>query len=257
MFEGGYDLPDAHTYIHETGHILGLEDYYTYDPYDWGAAGLLDMMDGNIGDHNAYSKALLGWTKPYVVQDDCTITIRPFVESGDFIIVGNNWNGSMFDEYLMLEYYTPTSLNHFDSLSPYPFSSRMFTESGVKVYHIDSRLGTYRQSAYDNNWKFTNYTDEIELSLNSYSQVMASNTASKSLVDKSHKLIHLLEASGSNSLMTGHSIAATNYTLFKEGDSFGATTFKSFTFNDESPLPFTFQITSIDENGATLSFNRL
>ncbi len=28
---------DAHTFIHETGHILGLDDYYTYDYDDYGA----------------------------------------------------------------------------------------------------------------------------------------------------------------------------------------------------------------------------
>lgn len=56
------------TAIHETGHVLGLPDYYSYnaqlvehDP-SW-RTGILtfDMMNNNIGDHNAYSKWLLGW----------------------------------------------------------------------------------------------------------------------------------------------------------------------------------------------------
>ena len=49
---------DAHTVVHETGHALGLLDYYSTG-YDGStpAAGI-DMMDHNVGDHNAYSK----WT---------------------------------------------------------------------------------------------------------------------------------------------------------------------------------------------------
>ncbi|MEY3692280.1 MAG: hypothetical protein RLZZ388_451, partial [Bacillota bacterium] len=49
---------DAHVFIHEVGHLLGLQDYYSYDREagDWGPAGALDMMDFNIGDHNGFSK---------------------------------------------------------------------------------------------------------------------------------------------------------------------------------------------------------
>ncbi|HOH67937.1 MAG TPA: hypothetical protein PLX93_01265, partial [Bacilli bacterium] len=39
---------DAHTIIHESGHALGADDYYTYDEKDWGALGGTDMMDYNI-----------------------------------------------------------------------------------------------------------------------------------------------------------------------------------------------------------------
>jgi len=49
---------DARTIIHETGHMLGLEDYYDYsdeDNYNSGGLGGADMMDGAYGDHNPFS----------------------------------------------------------------------------------------------------------------------------------------------------------------------------------------------------------
>ena len=56
------------TAIHETGHALGLPDYYSYnssyvekDPSYRTGILTFDMMNNNIGDHNAYSKWLLGW----------------------------------------------------------------------------------------------------------------------------------------------------------------------------------------------------
>lgn len=252
--EGGYKLPDAHTFVHETGHLLGLEDYYSYDYRDWGAVGLLDMMDGNIGDHNAYSKSLLNWTTPYIVEKPCSITLKPFADSGDFIILGNDWNGSMYDEYLMIEYYTPFGLNAFDSLKKYTNSSQMFTECGVKVYHIDSRLGIYRIDRMTEKWQFMKYTDKVVSTFDSYSVVMASNTASRSMMNKDHKLIHLLEATGYNSLKDGHSISAKNKALFQKGDDFGITKFKNFQFHDGSKSPLSFVIDELNEDGATITF---
>ena len=46
--------------IHETGHVLGLDDYYSYSGATNGIA-TVDMMNDNTGDHNAFSKWLLGW----------------------------------------------------------------------------------------------------------------------------------------------------------------------------------------------------
>ena len=144
--QNGVAVTDAHTFIHETGHVLGLDDYYNYDENStYGAAGKIDMMDYNIGDHNAYSKMLLGWTMPKVVTGDTTITIAPFESSGDCILVrgDSTWNQTAMDEYLLIEFSTPTGLNYLDSLQPYTGGVQHFTESGIKIYHIDSRLGVF------------------------------------------------------------------------------------------------------------------
>jgi M6 family metalloprotease-like protein len=57
------------TLIHETGHAFGLADYYDYDPTigPSGGVGGLDMMDGNWGNHCAFSRWLLDWIKPEVI----------------------------------------------------------------------------------------------------------------------------------------------------------------------------------------------
>ena len=56
----------AQTIIHETGHVLGLPDYYQYASQQGGSAdrtGILtfDIMMQNQGDHNGFSKWMLGW----------------------------------------------------------------------------------------------------------------------------------------------------------------------------------------------------
>lgn len=66
------DAWSANTLIHETGHVLGLPDYYSYAGQSGGTdnGGILtfDMMMGNQGDHNGFSKWMLGW----VGADDVT-----------------------------------------------------------------------------------------------------------------------------------------------------------------------------------------
>ena len=71
----GNAKPDAHTFIHETGHMIGLDDYYSYDrgKGDYGGLGGLDMMDFNIGDHNGYSKWMLGWLHPQMVKNQVSL----------------------------------------------------------------------------------------------------------------------------------------------------------------------------------------
>src|SRR5205085_9571813 len=57
------------TLIHEMGHAFGLPDYYDYEPGNGpdGGLGGLDMMDANVGNHNAFSRWLLDWIQPDVI----------------------------------------------------------------------------------------------------------------------------------------------------------------------------------------------
>ena len=136
---------DAHTYIHETGHLMGLEDYYVAakeeGEQNYGPMGGLDMMDYNILDHNAWSKYAYGWIKPYVVDDSCEIVLKPSCTSGEAIILPTTggFNGSAFDEYIMMEFYTPDLLNYQDSFVGYSSYPHGFTENGVRIYHVDAR----------------------------------------------------------------------------------------------------------------------
>lgn len=163
-----YGEPDAHTFIHETGHLLGLTDYYptidiantdkksgnktgktneedpaseeeekplvTPEP-----TGRIDMMDCSIGDETSFSKMMLNWTRPIYVYDSCEVTINSFVESGDVVLLANNWNKTVFDEYYLFEYYTPTGLNTYD-VSVGNSEAKLPKIPGIKIYHVDSRL---------------------------------------------------------------------------------------------------------------------
>ena len=150
---------DAHTLIHETGHMLGLDDYYTYDELETpiSATGGLDMMDLNIGDHNSFSKFSLGWINPLVINGETSITLKPFNESGEALILkGSNTSlNSPFNEYFIVEYYTPNNLFTLDCSSHYRENyPRYYDYNGLRIYHIDSRLispkGEYYSSDYFN-----------------------------------------------------------------------------------------------------------
>ena len=92
--------------IHETGHALGLPDLYDldYSKGPTGGAGGMDIMALNWGDHNAYSKWLLNWTSPRIINsaNNETITLNPVsgdADSNSVIVfpgATNNPNKEMF-----------------------------------------------------------------------------------------------------------------------------------------------------------------
>ncbi len=160
MYAGPYSAkPDAHTYIHEFGHALGLSDYYdTQANANSGLSytspmGGLDMMDFNIGDHSAFSKYALGWLEPTRVYGDygeVELTLRPSNESGDAIILtSSDFNGTPFDEYFMIEYLnvenSEDNLNYYDSVNGYPSTISLgkkdyfYKKSGIRITHVDAR----------------------------------------------------------------------------------------------------------------------
>jgi len=138
------DGVDAHTFIHETGHLTSLPDYYSYDissATSSGCQGGLAMMDLNIGDQDAFSKMSLGWADPYVVTEDCIVTINPNEATGDCVLLADNWNGTAFDEYMLFDLQTPTGLNKLDSENSYSSRPLYFNKPGVRAYHVDARMG--------------------------------------------------------------------------------------------------------------------
>lgn len=254
MYDGGYKLPDAHTYIHETGHLLGLDDYYSYDQDD-APCGAIDMMDANIIDHNPFSKLLLGWVEPRIVQKEQEYQLAPFENEGDFLIIpSGQFNGSPFDEYLIIEYYTPTNLNALDSKAPYLGNGiKGYSKPGIRVFHVDSRLGLFRYNYALNGYLFSGYTENIEVDsryLTYYTNIAHSNTLSES-IDRC-KLLTLMESSGRYTLNRGDGCASDD-SLFYKLDNFGKTVYRDFTFNDGQKLLFDFVITDINDDYATLN----
>ena len=220
---------DAHTAIHEVGHLLGLDDYYQYDEdQTFDPSGAIEMHSYNIGDDNIYSKFALGWVNPYYVETNGSVTLglRSSAYYGDAIILNNSWNKNALDEYIIIEYYTPQGMNEADANSPYKpngnKANRMYTVNGFRIYHIDSRLVELQTRG-----TATGYVDSIG---KGFYAVGASNSPSRShlgdfLPKKNaidYKYVHLLESNGTNTFKSGN--YATNETLFKKGSSFVAST---------------------------------
>ena len=131
---------DAHTFIHEMGHVLGLEDYYDYYDTDLVPAGGFSMQDWNMGGHDPYSVMGYGWADPYIPTTTTTLTINDFQSSHDVILLSNHTVDSPFDEYILVELYTPTGLNQLDSQYDYANYDHGPQTTGVRIWHVDSRL---------------------------------------------------------------------------------------------------------------------
>ena len=158
--------------IHETGHSLGLPDYYDYDGSQGpdGGVGGLDQMDGNWGDHNCFSKYVLGWVAP--------------------TIAFTNLN----DEPLDKSYATPDAvvfMPGFDPVSPWSeyfmaqnrFRSgvdQTYPANGMLLWHVDARVDEWGGFNWDNSYA-------------------------------AHKLLRLMEADGLEQIENGGSANAGDY----------------------------------------------
>lgn len=149
MYAQGKSKVDAHTFIHESGHLLGSNDYYNYNrSSSQKPLGDIDMMDHNIGDHNSYTKMAYGWTDPIYVEGNAKIKIKTAqLYKDNFILINQNWNKTAFDEYLLLELSTPLGVNKLDSEKNYSSGyPRVYWEPGIKMYHVDARLAKFESS---------------------------------------------------------------------------------------------------------------
>lgn len=251
---------DGHTIIHETGHALGLPDYYDYD-YKRYPIGNVDMMAYNVGDHNSYSKSLLGWVDPIVVTGPTTVTINSFTDTGDCIMVpyktyfqdtDDKYNNTFYTEYLAIELYTPTGVNENDSKYSYQSSyPKCPTKTGIKIFHVDSRLGIYDYSS--STGKFEGYTTSIvSTGTSKYVMNANSNTGSKTVKKDDGGYQWLIEYVP-NSSSNGSTI--TNDTLFVEGNTFGYDDeYKDYMFNSGNAFGYKFTIDSMSETSATITF---
>jgi M6 family metalloprotease-like protein len=166
--------------IHETGHALGLPDYYDYDGSvgpDGGVGGL-DMMDANQGDHNCFSKFLLDWIDP-VVYGSGTRT-EPLDASGntrDAVVFMTSPPTDQFGEFFMVQ-----NRHRVENDTGFP-------SDGLLVWHVDARLNVSGTNFVYNN----SYTD--------------------------HKLLRLMEADGLEEIEAGLAADAGDYYNAGEGIS--------------------------------------
>lgn len=261
MDEGKTNKPDPHTYIHEFGHLLGLTDYYSYDYLEDGGryapAGKVNMQDYNVGDQDSYSKFLLDWTVPNVVTKEEEITINKFESSGDCILVpaSTDYENSPLDEYLLIDLYSPTGLNECDSKNS--SEPRTFSEVGIKIYHVDSRLAKIDWDDENEISTFVEWADKPTydyLTANGqkpyYYDIAASNTESYCLNSTDYKRLNLL-SSNEGSVNNHYYLdrGATNDDLYHEGD-----VIETFSFNNGNSLCYKIEIKSIIDGKATIGF---
>ncbi len=274
MYEGTKSKKrDAHTFIHETGHLLGLDDYYVSTrnesyPNNYGPVGFVDMMDANVIDHNSFSKFALGWVNPYVPTSSCTIELKPASTSGEFVLLptSDGWNGMPFDEYMVLEYYTPEGLNAADSEMVYSNGIQGMTNRGIRIYHVDARLVEPNSSGT----KIKGYTDKISASDTVY--LANSNTAAYNYMDQKDRLIQVIDCSSKKNYDAEYDstkkrpYTVSNSSLFTAGKTFSyasyANSFPNYyfnrtsTMNDDTTLPWTVNVTSISNEKATLTITK-
>ena len=171
------------TIIHETGHALGVPDYYDYDDAigPRGGVGSLDIMD-STGDHNCFSKFMLNWITPTVVSSGSqTVSLRASGLFPDAVLfMPGAAPGRIFDEFFMVQ-------NRYRSGN----DTNLFTGSdGLILWHVDSRLDSWNYDfLYDNS-----YT--------------------------AHKLLRLMEADGLEQIETWN-VSANAGDYYKAGMTFG------------------------------------
>ncbi len=253
-----YSKPAAHTYIHESGHLFGFDDYYDYDG-TVSPAGGIDMMDHNIIDHNMFSKFTANWKMPYVPVGDSDILLRPAATTGDFIIINDNWNGTAYDEYILIEYYTPTGLNEHDSTSPTGYNGvKGYNISGVRIWHVDARL-----LRISNN-QTTKYWSDKVLAPNLsayYIDYATSNTPSMNNAHSSLRRLQLLDGQGRSQNWANNLWLANNTALFLQGATIGSNDWgrylmKRATFNDGSVIGYSVEIGLMNAEGVTIKIRK-
>ena len=263
--------PDAHTMTHEYGHCLSLPDYYItdYNPEDYGAMGCLDMMDNNIGDHNAYSKMCYGWINPRRIAGhtgSLTLTLNSTTKTGDTIIIPapDGWRNTYMDQYLVVEFLTPEGVAKADGEKQYlGYYPKYYSQAGIRILHIDSRMGVYQYSGAgaQAGYKFAGYTPAVSTSLErAYVRVAADNTMTRSCYPD-YKIAEVLPSDGRS--IKDHSGNANDACLYYEGDSFGQNgiweNFKMNGISGEKDKEFGFKIhvDKIDgNNSATITISR-
>lgn len=169
-FSGEIVLNNIRVYCHELMHNIGQPDLYDYDEkltvstfytpndandhplYDWcimgyGGYGILSIRSDNPSHLCGWSKKLLGWVTPIVLNDGAThdIVIENIETSSQNSLYLLPIGGS---EYFLLEYRNPHSTAKFDKtdsdFSVYFYNELTFgcdtLDRGLLITHVDDQF---------------------------------------------------------------------------------------------------------------------
>ena len=253
---------DSHCFIHEFGHVLGLPDYYDYGDLHSPAGGF-SMQDYNVGGHDPYSILAYGWGEAYIPTETTTIKINDFQSSHDVILLANHEVTSPFDEYLLLEFYSPTELNKFDSdycyRGSYPQGP---AEYGIRVWHVDARLVYFDTQSW-------NWSDTLTSDVNSGYVTQAFSNTSYNPPTTTEDYFYPL---GSESavfnilqLIRSDNVMDENFSkdnMFMDKSTFSMEDYSSqfineTNMNDGQPLGWTFKVNTIEDSVASIKVIKL
>lgn len=251
-----YSNVDSHTFIHEMGHVLGLQDYYDYNSIASPVGGFT-MQDNNVGGHDPYSVMAYGWAQPYIPTDTITLTINDFQSSHDLVLLANHTVNSPFDEYLLVELYTPTGLNEFDTTYRYlGYYPQGVNDYGIRVWHVDGRL-TY----YNGYWSTSLVTNPTRGNIyHAFSNSYGDNHGSYLGEDYyNYNILQLIRNSTSETYTPKSTFSNSN--LFKEGATFSMSTYsqqfvKGAKMNNGNALGWSFTVNSLSNKSATITFTK-
>lgn len=171
------------TMIHETGHSLGLDDYYSYDSQNEGDDPKVKtnaMMFGNTSDQDGFAKMLLGWIpreKVWVITEkqvwnpetskweDYTgsynLALDSYAKTGDLALIipkkndAEDWNW-LYDQFIMVEHFK-NELN--DTIKPVKAEDPPVIQDGLRIFHVYGLLDSGGQKFIASN------TDDTKIPL--------------------------------------------------------------------------------------------
>lgn len=212
---------NTYTFIHEFGHILGANDYYTLDELGTDPMHGLDVMDSTKGDHNPFTKFHYGWiteSRLVTTDDSVTVVLNPFKKTGDTLILANDWDDSLgaYQEYYVLAFYTNDELNGKDA--------GYYDYNCLVVYHVNASL----------------YYEEYDVKYSYY--LNNDNTKSNNTSEDDNTLIELQLNDGRNGY---------NY-CFAVGSSLPETVDHS-----GEPLGYTFTVDAVANGGIKITITKI
>ena len=216
---------NAETYIHEMGHLFGLDDYYEQDVEKYSFLGDFDMMDRNQGDHGPFNKLILGWIEPLIIEETgiYEITLDSFTNyesnlNNVLIIPKGNFDSNYgYSEYLAIIYYQPKGLYEKHLSDAY---YNVPNKEGFIIYHINATLSN--DPWYWEMFEYSNY-----------------DVGAKSLV-------RILEADQNNSLSGNNPI--NNDDIL----SSGSILLNSFKWHDGTTINVNISVGNLSQNDASL-----
>ena len=202
-----------------------------------------------------------------------TINLKPFATTGEMILLSPQFNskGSPFDEYILLEYYTPTGLNQFDAshryggnTSQYPKGSQ---EIGIRVWHVDARL-FYYNNGYSGAFSLTTNPNlrghQVEIAMtNTYAGGDADSESYLSHLGNDYYDFNLLQLIRNDTdLDYKPTVDFETDDLFRMGSSFtmskyGKQFVKTGKFNQNIDLGFSFTVDNTVADYATITVTKL